>query len=247
MLTIDCIPPSFVNKFVDGIPVHGLIAAFLTHGNPNLLKKYEPWCKVWPSRRDFEDTMPILWPECLRASNSISRRYHSSSSHPVLLPPAASGLWNSFRRKKPAFEHEYKVQHQNLLAEQEKKLEDAWKSVVAMFPESDWETYSYYWLIVNTRSFYYLLPGEEPPEDHNDAMALVPFADYFNHVDDEVSNLGFLVSPPPGPLPPIMGFYSMKKNRDRRKKTDKRKCLLPDLRCRIRRTTICLSSYQTSR
>ncbi|KKA17075.1 hypothetical protein T310_9252 [Rasamsonia emersonii CBS 393.64] len=183
MLTIDCIPPSFVNKFLNGISVHGLIAAFLTHGDPELLKKYDLWRAVWPSRQDFEEGMPILWPERLRVSNS---KFQSNSSNPIALPPSASGLWNSIR-KKPV-EHEYETKHQNLLAQQEKRLQDAWRSVTAVFPDTDWETYSYYWLIVNTRSFYYLMPGEEPPEDSNDAMALVPFADYFNHTDDAVSN-----------------------------------------------------------
>lgn len=59
----------------------------------------------------------------------------------------------------------------------------AWEKVVAVFPETDWEAFSYHWLIVNTRSFFYLMPGEEQPEDRNDAMALLPFADYFNHSD----------------------------------------------------------------
>jgi hypothetical protein len=52
-----------------------------------------------------------------------------------------------------------------------------------VFPETDWEAFSYHWLIVNTRSFFYLMPGQEPPEDRNDAMALLPLADYFNHSD----------------------------------------------------------------
>jgi hypothetical protein len=36
---------------------------------------------------------------------------------------------------------------------------------------------------VNTRSFYWIGEGQETPEDPNDAMGLVPFADYFNHAD----------------------------------------------------------------
>lgn len=91
-------------------------------------------------------------------------------------------------------EQEYKSNHQNLLAQQERRLQDAWKNVVAVFPDTDWEAYSYYWLIVNTRSFFYVRPGEEPPEDRNDAVALVPFADYFNHVDGAVRNT--LLLPP---------------------------------------------------
>lgn len=74
----------------------------------------------------------------------------------------------------------------------EGRLRNAWEKVVAVFPETDWKAFSYHWLIVNTRSFFYLMPGEEQPEDRNDAMALLPFADYFNHSDVVVR---FLPSP----------------------------------------------------
>jgi len=33
---------------------------------------------------------------------------------------------------------------------------------------------------MKTRSSFYLRPGEEPPEDRNDAVALVSFADFFD-------------------------------------------------------------------
>ncbi|KAN0082170.1 hypothetical protein V8E54_003468 [Elaphomyces granulatus] len=56
--------------------------------------------------------------------------------------------------------------HQNLLAQQEKRLQDAWKNV---FPDTIWEVY------------FYLQPGEEPPEDR-------AFCGYVNHVDGAVRN-----------------------------------------------------------
>ncbi|KAJ9352244.1 hypothetical protein DTO027B9_5945 [Paecilomyces variotii] len=178
MYTIDSIPPSFVNKFLDGISVHGLLAAFLAHGDPNLLEKYTLWQAVWPTRQDFADSMPLLWPEHLRSPSSSTL----SPTPEVLLPPSISGQWNTIRKK--TLDEPYKTSHQNLLPEMEKRFQDAWDSVRAVFPDTDRETYLYFWLIVNTRSFYYLMPDEEPPEDNNDAMALVPFADYFNHSDE---------------------------------------------------------------
>lgn len=181
MYTIDCVPPSFVNKFLDGISIHGLLAAFLTHGDPKLLEKYALWKAVWPSRQDFADSMPLLWPEHLRCPSSSPL----SQTPEVLLPPSISGQWNTVRKK--TLDQPYETSHQDLLPQMEKRLQDAWNSVRAVFPDTDWDTYSYHWLIVNTRSFYYLMPGEEPPEDNNDAMALVPFADYFNHSDEAVS------------------------------------------------------------
>ncbi|KAI9927979.1 hypothetical protein MW887_002831 [Aspergillus wentii] len=122
--------------------------------------------------------MPILWPQALRASNS---KYDSHSTQSVLLPPSISGSWDGIPKNRGG--HEYDTFHQNLLPQQEKRLHDAWSTVVSVFPDTDWDTFAYHWLIVNTRSFFYLMPGDEAPEDRNDAMALLPFADYFNHSD----------------------------------------------------------------
>ncbi len=173
MLAVDTIPSSFARKFAEGTPVHALLAAFLCHGEPEDLEPYELWRKTWPTRNDFEDCMPILWPESLRAC--------SSPGPATILPPSISGCWKCVPKEKLKFE--YESSHQKLLPQQEQRLRKAWESVAAVFPETSKEIYSYYWLIVNTRSFFYLMPGQEPPEDRNDAMALLPFADYFNHSD----------------------------------------------------------------
>lgn len=57
------------------------------------------------------------------------------------------------------------------------------------------ELFTYYWLIVNTRTFYWDYstistkrkgkPGKKLVGD--DCMTLCPFADYFNHADGGVS------------------------------------------------------------
>ncbi|KAL3483646.1 hypothetical protein BJX62DRAFT_75533 [Aspergillus germanicus] len=164
MLTVEAIPSSFSSRFPEKTPVHALLAAFLCNGEPEDLEAFQLWRKTWPSRKDFEDCMPILWQE-----NSC------------LLPPSISGRWKNVQKRK--LEFEYESSHQNILAQQRMRLRDAWGSVVAVFPETDWEAFSYHWLIVNTRSFFYLMPGQEPPQDRNDAMALLPLADYFNHSD----------------------------------------------------------------
>ncbi|KAF9888406.1 hypothetical protein FE257_008684 [Aspergillus nanangensis] len=173
MLTIERVPDTLRSKFPDGTSVHAILAAFLTNGDTKDLEEYELWRKTWPTRQDFEDSMPILWPHSVKGFNS------RDSNH--LLPPSISGTWNNIPKSK--IEYEYETFHQNLLAQQEERLRDAWESVVSVFPETDWDNFSFHWLIVNTRSFHYLMPGQEPPEDRNDAMALLPFADYFNHSD----------------------------------------------------------------
>jgi rhamnogalacturonyl hydrolase YesR len=92
----------------------------------------------------------------------------------------------------------YESRYQNLLAQQENRLQQAWKSVLSVFPDMDWDKFSLNWLILNTRSFYYVAAGEKRPEDWNDAIGLVPFADYFNHSDAGVS-----VFSPPRAVPPL--------------------------------------------
>ncbi|KAL4885030.1 hypothetical protein BJY04DRAFT_205616 [Aspergillus karnatakaensis] len=177
MVTVETVPPSFTSKFPDETSTHALLAAFLCHGESEDLERYELWRRTWPTRKDFEDSMPILWGEPLRGSSS-----------PGLLPPSISGRWRCIQ--KPKLVIEYESSHQNILVQQEKRLHDAWHTVSAVFPDANWELFSYHWLIVNTRSFFYLTPGEKAPDDRNDAMAMLPFADYFNH-SDEACNVNF--------------------------------------------------------
>lgn len=190
MLTIDSIPESFVSLFPEGASIHGILAAFLTHGNPGLLAELDPWRSVWPDWEEFESSMPVFWPARLRRSNpSVTgeeRNGDSAPGGPSFLPPSISGLWNSFE-KLAGSEHEYETRYQNLLAQQEKRLQEAWEHVISVFPETDWRAFAYNWAIINSRSFYYVSPGKDEPEDWNDAIGMVPYADYFNHVDDAVS------------------------------------------------------------
>ncbi|ELR03202.1 hypothetical protein VC83_02324 [Pseudogymnoascus destructans] len=68
-----------------------------------------------------------------------------------------------------------------LLSNQIKKFELDWATVSGAFPAIDRDHYLYSWLIVNTRTFYYVPPGTKKKKDSKDCMALNPFADYFNH------------------------------------------------------------------
>lgn len=172
MLTIDSIPSSFIRMYPKGTSIHAILAAYLTQGDSESLKKWDAWRQVWPHRRDFEESMPLLWPK--------------STSHEALsrFPPSASGSWSSIKKSPASIK--YYTRYTSLLPQQEKRLQDAWKDVVKVSPNMDWDMFSYHWLILNTRSFYYVTPGKPEPEDWNDAIALVPFADYFNHDDDAV-------------------------------------------------------------
>jgi hypothetical protein len=191
MLTLDSIPESFVSMFPEGTSTQGVLAAFLTHGDPRLLAELEAWRSVWPDWEEFEGSMPIFWPSRLqRSDSSVAEKREldgdSVSGGPSFLPPSISGLWNSFEKLTGRENHKYETRYQNLLSQQQKRLQNAWKQVLSVFPETNWKDFVYNWAIVNSRSFYYVSPGKEEPEDWNDALGMVPYADYFNHVDDAV-------------------------------------------------------------
>ncbi|CAI7564541.1 unnamed protein product [Penicillium bialowiezense] len=175
MLNIDSIPEGFAARFPRQTSVHGILAAFLTHGDPEFLEKWALWRKIWPSRQDFVDSLPLMWPDVARLSSELG----------IPLPPSFSGNWSSTNRSaRGANDDDI---YQNVLVHQTKRLQDSWKNVLTVFPDTDWEKYSFNWFILNTRSFYYVRPGNNPPKDWIDAIGLVPFADYFNHADDAVS------------------------------------------------------------
>ena len=180
MLTIDSIPSAFVEKFRDDASTHCILAAYLTHGNNSddyETAKLDLWRKVWPSWQDFKDTVPMLWPEYLEPL--------SSTSQGPVSPPSASGIWNSISPKRP--DPAYEAIYQNIMSQQQDRFRAAWEEIISVFPNTEWDLFAYNWFIINTRSFYYVTPGKGPPEDWNDAVGMVPVADYFNHTGEPVS------------------------------------------------------------
>lgn len=189
MLTIDSIPAEFVKKFPEDASTHCVLAAYLTHGDnddgyDDSKAKLDLWRMVWPSWQDFKDTVPMLWPEYLEPSSSMSRE-HSTAKGPTL-PPSASGVWHSI--SPTSQDIEYGAIYQNILSQQQDRFRAAWEEVISVFPNTEWEPFAYNWFIINTRSFYYVTPGKDPPEDWNDAVGMVPVADYFNHTGEPVSS-----------------------------------------------------------
>lgn len=93
--------------------------------------------------------------------------------------------------------HDLSTVSASLLANQHRKYNLDWEATHAAFPEILQETYRYNWCLVNTRTFYYVRPGTQTPKVHDDCMALVPFADFFNHADKgcivEFNHKGFTI------------------------------------------------------
>ena len=72
-----------------------------------------------------------------------------------------------------------------LLQKQQHKLKRDWTAIssVPRFSHLTLEHYTYNWLLVSTRTFFYTppnLPADETPET-DECLAIVPFGDYFNH------------------------------------------------------------------
>ncbi len=104
------------------------------------------------------------------------------------LPPAISGRWNT-----PEPHNSALILDQGLLAGQQQKFTRDWARVSAIMPGADRDRYLCNWLIINTRTFYHELPGRKKRGiARKDCMALVPFADYFNHADEGVGEYPLL-------------------------------------------------------
>ncbi len=167
-----------------GITVHGLLASFLAFGGAET-SFYLPWKATWPSLQDFQQMMPILWPKLLQEPiDSLGHaRLNSDIGEPsFLLPPAVGARWTNLVQSSDSW------RKGGLLYRQEEKLNADWEIVSKVFPNRTWSEYIWYWLVVNTRSFYFTkTSGGGPLEKHDDRMVLCPFIDYFNHQDHGVS------------------------------------------------------------
>lgn len=160
------VPTTIVASLPKDVTVHGLLAADLALNKAANDTKYTKWQAVVPMVEDIQQSMPLTWPASLQS----------------LLPAGAS----------------------KLLDKQRAKFDKDWDTVSAAFPiegkgkakggsvskECTREEYMYAWLLVNTRTFYFVNPKTErlPKEDH---MALQPVADLFNHTDRDGCHVAF--------------------------------------------------------
>ena len=130
---------------------------------------------------DFRDCMPLLWPEGARAHLQSTDEAHEDLYS--LLPPAiGSGQW--VKESSACFGAWVS---QGLLRQQEDRFLGDWAKVKVVFPKADRDTFLYSWLIVNTRSLYFELPGSKGTRLKADNVVLCPFVDLFNHADQGVS------------------------------------------------------------
>lgn len=149
------VPSAITNHLPKDMSVHGLLAADVALNLAANSTKYAQWDAVVPSWYDIQQSMPLTWGSPLQQC----------------LPPAAL----------------------HVFAKQRANLDRDWIAVSEAFPFPDKDgikssctrnEYLYAWMLVNTRTFYYVTPQTKklPKEDH---MALQPVADLFNHTDKE--------------------------------------------------------------
>ena len=166
-----------------GITVHGLLASFLAFGDVETLQ-YSPWMASWPSLQDFQESMPILWLERLQRLHDQcgdpTTRVDNAKKSAYVIRPAIEGGWCDMTGRSECSE-------KGLLQRQKQKLDADWSIVLKAFPNRTLPEYTYFWLVVNTRSFYFDALGGQIPESRDDRMVLCPFVDYFNHNDHGVS------------------------------------------------------------
>ncbi|KAF2488857.1 SET domain-containing protein [Lophium mytilinum] len=78
-----------------------------------------------------------------------------------------------------------------LLSAQKAKLAKDWRAAQPLLPSTTFNFFTYAWLIVNTRCFYWdypnvpaaRLPKKRQSLTADDCYAMCPFLDYFNHAD----------------------------------------------------------------
>lgn len=183
LLAVDNVPATF-RKQHKSISVHGLLASFLAFGG-SVHTDYAPWAATWPTISDFRKSIPLCWPQYDKITLTSRLLDEEVLDADTLhnLPPGVE-----HRAPAPALQSRTKC---GLLPAQKSKLRADWGLVSEVFPTALFERYLYYWLVVNTRSFYFEVPNSKIQPSREDRMVLCPFIDLFNHSDSGVSLFPF--------------------------------------------------------
>ena len=199
LCTTQSVPEAFAStKQRRNVPVHALLAAYLTFGPiDDELHGYAPWMSMWPQLSDFTASMPMFWPDnCLKpaklqgdTSTAIGVSHANSTDSFAVLPSPLTGSW----LLQSQIDHSTLKGSTSLIKQQSTKLRSHLKSIANLLPEhasslndpydpTYWR-FVHNWCCVNTRCFYYVRPGQKKPRDPNEAMAMCPGMDTFNHTD----------------------------------------------------------------
>lgn len=206
LLTSASVPFSFAGKELRSkLPVHVLLASYIAFGmTAEKKQELQPWMATWPKVSDFTDSLCLFWPETTRrpvtlrtggeadnvtsAASAVRRtRSEMTSHHEITFQPVPQSLTGSWLGAKeattpPKFLDQQLTKFQSHLALANKHFRTHLD--VSLSPASDspaLTTFIYAWANVNSRCFYHVAPGKRAPKDSNEAMAMVPAMDLFNH------------------------------------------------------------------
>jgi hypothetical protein len=203
------------------VRAHAKLATQIAFGD---MQVHEAWLATWPTLLDFQTSLPLLWRDptreiyCRICANQCKMMLseelnaskfcgHTEESFAVL-PPAVTGLWATVASLLPTAGSDMKsttreTNGKPLLPSQSAKFKLDLSAARHLYPDLDFsqteilDRFIWAWCIVNTRCFYYVAPGADPPEDSDEAMVLCPGVDLFNHAshgcDVTYDNVGFWV------------------------------------------------------
>jgi SET domain len=195
LYTTSTIPEDFIGTNArKKVPVHAMLAAYLTFGPTEEVSQYGPWMATWPKLSDYTASMPMFWPDdwSERRPPRVVEELepHTPISQPIVLPPATAGTWLEESLDRVSA----RGGPTSLARQQQAKLRSHLRSISKLFPQHaasllDPHNPTYWrfvhnWCSVNTRCFYYIAPGQRKPTEPNEAMAMCPGMDMFNHTDD---------------------------------------------------------------
>lgn len=207
IFTHEVIPDSFLRgEHRLSLPVHAQLAAFFAFANPAQLAPYQPWVDTWPELTDFSATMPFFHGPCAKyllkslglpnvdenlgmVRPAKRRRTNNGVRRPpipedISLSPAMSGSFTT--PLLDANKDSYLRKICDRLIEHTRAVNDALPQPHKILPNEPRRLVKFFraWCAVNTRCFsYWKRNTKHPhkPEDPNEAMGLMPFADLFNH------------------------------------------------------------------
>lgn len=188
LVTTASVPLSFVGRDArKDMPVHALLAAYLAFGlSQGKREDRARWTATWPRLSDFTWTLPMFWPQGLREPVGAGASNVHGEQQFLCLPPSLVGSWSPGTYTEEPSTKLVDVQLTKLAAHLEavaKAFPVQAQSLLSPLDPLHW-SFVYAWNAVTSRCFYYLRAGQRPPKDSNEAMALCPGMDLFNHTDD---------------------------------------------------------------
>ncbi|CAO1600045.1 hypothetical protein XANCAGTX0491_003751 [Xanthoria calcicola] len=178
LVTIHTVPKAFREKH-NPITTQGLLAAYLASSNIEKTA-YAPWADTWPALASFRESMPICWPQHRKAALTQDLLDETTRHHEWDLPFPSAIDHSSANFPGAVFEADPNL---SLLQKQRKKLKADWERVGEALPNMSFERYIHYWLLVNTRTFYFEMPKVRTHPPRDDRIVMCPFIDLFNHQD----------------------------------------------------------------